>query len=459
MKRIESWHWAVQWVAAAVVAAFFLFVTGRADAWIVWAGRAIAGVSSGRSFSNSLTISTAIIGSIIAFVKISPTPTGTTIVAQIAPDAPLSTPSGWTASDGHAGSKGKPIPPNVAPTVGYGTGGAYQSAEAACMAALGPESYDHTVSPGMYGGNSFDCYRHTGYYATGYSSTSCPAGYTASGGTCVGDPETVPWPSDGECQILRNGNSYSTAGQDPDCASGTAPVTISGGTVTAPGNDGTKVKIETSSDGTTKVTQSTPQADGNTRTETVHTGGPRPGSNGPGLTETEVDGRSSGVGAGQGALEGTGTTPGFDPTGLNQESTQQQVLAKLDGVAKETTLVIVKDDVKAIKETLDTSQINADEKNLTVQKDELDTAALEREQALSEGPGMARTELGLGFSMSWPGVSCSDFSFSIPHSSAALVVPLCAHHQDIQAGLNWMVSILTAFSLFYIGVGALKPGV
>lgn len=106
-----------------------------------------------------------------------------------------------------------------------------------------------------------------------------------------------------------------------------------------------------------------------------------------------------------------------------------------------------------IKNWLDPTSVTQAQKDLTAQKTALDAAEVAR--AASFGTATQKTELGLGLSITWPTAGCSNPSFAIPGGRGSLVVPMCEKRSDIQAILNWFVSIVTAFVLFGIGINAL----
>ena len=338
--------WCRRFVLAVML--FSLAVPVANAIWVFIGQRVLAVLAADRAFSNALTISSAVIGSIIAFVKFT-ADSGTPIVAQLAPDAPLATPSGWLASTGATGTGGVPTPgpTGSTPTIlVMFNGNWYTSAGDACVAYLAnfiagngnSWNYSGAHAGAVQGNGTTECLINSpsesnivaSYIAA--PTVTCPSGQTVSGTSCyLSDPSAVRYPSDGVCQIRRVGNAYSFDQKDPDCDSPGGGVSINGGQVIVSGTDGSGAKIQTAGDGTTQITTYTPGPNSTVTTETVQTGAPQAGAGGSGGTQVPVTGKASGTGAGQGSLAGTGNVP-FDTSGLNQEPTQQAVKTNLDAI-------------------------------------------------------------------------------------------------------------------------------
>lgn len=412
-------------------------------------------------FADALELSATIIGGIIAFVKFdtNETATGqaTQIMAQLASDAPLPAPAGWTASDGHLGSKGKPTPPSAASAYTYYTSGRnhfgnpQQSCQDYVYNVLGGGAYTDPSGTASPPANGTCHYNWNGVAQAPVTITTlagCQTGYTLSGGICSpSNLDTVPWPGDGVCTILRSGDSYSFAAQDPDCWS--APKNFSIGTNgwTASGPDGHSFSLATNTaDHTTTITENKPQSNNTTLTIQNKVTAAGSGTCGAGNCVTTITGTSQTTAAGTGSLAGTGTIDvQIDTSDLNKEVTQGQI--------RDNTSAI-KDNTQALKDTLDTSGVTDATKNFTGATDSLNAANTARQSALTDHTSV--TDLGLGLSITWPTSGCTDPSFSMPDGHGTLVVPMCSHRDDIQAIMNWLVSILCAWTLFQIGIGALS---
>lgn len=362
------------------------------------------------------------------------------------PKTPLDTPSGWTA----------PVPPSVDPAppsttsnlwAGYpmrpsrfdaycqavdgwtpgqifqdGTGGAV------VVVSNGPPNTYPIPDGFAWGGQCFNAGFNAGY---AYSINKCPAGYTWSGGTCtLNNPSLVQKPSDGKCTIKRDGNSFSGDPRDPDCSVNPG-VSISGSTVTiSPKPTGSEnVRYSFTPDGGGTVSHSVPGTDGTTTQRTVQFGAP------DGAGDSLVTGTREAKFTGTGSLQNP-NAQGDIPTDYNRETTQQSILAEL------------KKDRK-IDETGTPSDAT-----LKGASDAFDAEASSRQSAL-EGVGNV-TSLGLGLSITWPVTSCEDPTFAMPGTSHSLTVPMCAARPNLQAGLNWLIAVLTAFHIFTIGTSGVR---
>lgn len=241
------------------------------------------------------------------------------VEVQINSSRPFPTPPGWTAP---APGSIQPTPPATAgaPTQLYtytlpgASGGPSASQQDACAAAVAGLGAQYRL-PIVVDGNCYYNYipngeptgsPPTGSGWSGGASASitnvCPAGYTNSGGTCtLSNADLVQKPADGKCPIARQGNSYTTDANDPDCASssetpaGKVNLSADGGTVTAGNSGGPTVSISTGGDGTTTVTVAQPGG-GNTTVTTFKTGAP------DGSGESKVNGTAQAVSPGTGTL-------------------------------------------------------------------------------------------------------------------------------------------------------------
>lgn len=261
-----------------------------------------------------------------------------------------------------------------------------------------------------------------GYNCPNYTGATRPA-------CTLQNAALVVKPSDNKCTIKRVGNTFSGDTRDPDC-SVQPNVSVSGSAVTiTPVSSSVETgKIEFQTDGSGYIEMSKPNTDGTT-TKTRVTFGPPNATTGQSITT----GTSSETYKGTGTS--TGTTPqGEMPTDYNRETTQQAILSKL----QEGT-------------TIDETGVPTDS-SLSAQKSLLDDATTARITAI-EGSGNV-TDLGLGLSITWPTTTCVDPSFEIPGTGKNLVVSMCDKRPDIQLAMNWLISILAAFSIFQIGAAA-----
>lgn len=384
------------------------------------------------------------------------------------PKTPLATPAGWT----------DPVPPSIDPVPpsttatgsppatartlntscgGFNTGVSDLSNGDAkfCGDGTNATGYMCTTNPPPSGWNLVELMQGTNACTTsggtwratrsvscsgGYwdlatnscTSATCPAGYTYSGGTCnLSDPSVVQKPSDGTCTIKRVGNSFSGDPLDPDCSANPG-VVVNSDTVTVSPKSGSSENAQYKfiPDGSGSITITTPNDDGTTSQRTVVFGPPNPSTGSVAITGTS-----------QATFSGTGSQVGSTPIGelpsdYNRETTQQSILSKLQSGL-------------SIDETGTPSN-----SSLAAQKTLLDDAT---NAQIAQIEGVTNvTNLGLGLSITWPVSSCSDPSFSIPGTGKSLVVPMCEKRSDIQLGLNWLVAMLGAFTLFQIGASAIS---
>lgn len=162
----------------------------------------------------------------------------------------------------------------------------------------------------------------------------CPAGYAASGSSCVlSNAAAVQKPADGRCQILVSVAGYVVDPNDPECGGAAAnlgvTVTPSKISVTKPGSL-TNGEVTINGDGSRTVTYKTSNVTNNTTT--ITTVNLIPTSDGQNAI---VSGNSTTVVAGTGTA--AGSTPAAPaaptiniPTDYNREATQQQIKSSVD---------------------------------------------------------------------------------------------------------------------------------
>ena len=273
------------------------------------------------------------------------------------PNAPQVVPPGWSA--GTAGND--PNPPSTAPQVVTGCSwflgsitGAYadgQSCVSALIAPSGPnggcQHLDCDPASGDQPGScacaisgcasgsctvSIDGFATHNTPSAGYSQ-SCPAGYSASGPSCVlSNPPAVRFPPDDRCGLTFSGGVMSYDSRDPDC-DGTSPPGIQkstdGKTLTV-SNPQQQIKIEVATDGSVKITTWSPSTTDPTKTQvqqvTVAT---------PGTTTAQSRGTQNtvvnGVGDPAFQVQPTAGSSPF-PDDYSREVTQQSVAQKLTTV-------------------------------------------------------------------------------------------------------------------------------
>lgn len=343
----------------------------------------------------------------------------------VSPNEPLPTPSGWTPA---VAPSVQPTPPGSASLVeSYSCTsgvGPYSGAtrEAACQAVVdqlnvvdGPTfSYTlgtcaptscviHKFSSGVCGGACAD--------ASGSVSdtSSCPAGYTAGGGSCtLSNASLVIKPVDGKCGIVRSSGVFTADANDPDCTGGV--VTASGDTASA-SDGGQSAQVKINGDGSVTITDSRPSGDGNTQVTRIH------GSAPDGSGEVDVVGwsRNWTEGWGEGGSE-DGADVGCGAPG--------QPPCKIDETGTPT-----------------------DGGSLAAANSSLDTAVAAGESGIGTYATSAKqSDLGVTLTVSWPDVACSNPSFDV--FGRPLVVEFCAYEDDVDAVMSWLVYVLGAFTVF-----------
>jgi hypothetical protein len=227
---------------------------------------------------------------------------------KLNPKAPERVPAGWTPS-GTPGAA--PVPPGTAgsitTTYWYANGSGqsqttYTTALASCQAFLGTTNCASVSGP-YSGAGVGPCasgvsprYCAVPANTSIYSNvvTSCPTGYTLSGGSCnLTSAPDVPFPSDG---IGRKDCSSGTCGNNARDPDNTDPANVTGGPGQVKVKSGTSTTTVTvNGDGSVTIKTVTPNGDG-TSTETVlKTAPPNPaasdgGTNATGTSQKQVTG-------------------------------------------------------------------------------------------------------------------------------------------------------------------------
>jgi len=423
------------------------------------------GFASATSFGSFVNYAAVAVGAALAYAGATRNAQDTSgaveVKIQLSPDAPMDTPSGWTPSNGSAGSGGKPTPPGNTAGTSVWTGGAScsgtdQPTVAKCIQAYyagtwaTPSMFDYpecvsnctsTVAQSWrayYNGSGGGAPGWTG--ARGMTAVvSCPTGYTAVSGVCtLSDATIVQKPSDGVCTIKRTGNSYAYDSLDPDCASPTSQVSISGsgnGTFTVVASDGSKVEaVIDQATGKTTVTQSVPNFTTNTTTNnTVVFSAPQTGpSPATGQGQATVEGKSSATVSGTGSL--AGTTPSSSE-GRCGAPGQPKCDVKIDETGTPDPAASI-----ASKQT------------------EFDQKANERKGAIEAAAGSGQvSSFGLSLSIAWPSESCVNPTFVIPNTGGRVLAPdLCGPSGDIRLTMQWFLGIVTSIYIFMLGATALR---
>lgn len=246
---------------------------------------------------------------------------------------PLTLPPGYAAA---ATNDGQPVPPSsVAATQKWASdnvvaGQFFDTPEALCSAV---NAADSRYGPNVRVDNAttITC-TSAGYnYPTATLRSTCAAGYTVSGSSCVlSNAAAVQKPADGRCQILMNVSGFVVDPQDPECGSLAAntstTVTPTSVSFTKPGTL-TNGSVVINPDGSRTVTYSTANTVNNTTTTTTINMIPASGGQ-----TAQVSGSSTTVVNGTGTAAGTApVAPSIDfPDDYNREATQAAIKANTD---------------------------------------------------------------------------------------------------------------------------------
>jgi len=403
-----------------------------------------------------------VVGAAIGLIALgAPSPTdhqNAPIKVQVNPAEPLPTPSGWTPPVAPATN---PSPPASASTqTNHTCQGAQFSGSTpvdACNvygASFVPPRSVIACTPAAGTINRFDCamkITSTGAPVGSVGTlpvTACPAGYVESGPSCVvSNPSQVVKPSDGQCQIIRVGNSFSGDPQDPDCAVNNIPnsVSITGGQITVRPSSTQTDAVKINPDGSTTVTTTTINNTNNTTTTTTINI-----SSGSGIGTTKITGIGTTTVNGTGDLAGQGPAPSQQlPTDYNRETTQQAIRDKLDQL-KQGQCGGLNQPKCALDETGTPSS-----DTLQPGRDEV-TGVMDSRKSQIEQSG-DKTSWPSPFSITFPtSAGCTDLQFAIPRSGKTLDLPICAKFAPVRTVIEWMLGIFCAWCIYGIGISAVK---
>lgn len=407
-------------------------------------------------FGAGPALATLAIGSIVSGVTFDTNQSGTNPIAvQLSPGSKFPTPEGWTPP---ASGETQPTPPaSATPSLGYqiaiGAGSQAQAdtcsggqmqyvtsdPAAACQVQscyIAQNGWTGAAASGTDYGTSYNC--KTVYNGstvlndvTWSPSTTCPAGYTGSGGNCtLSDASQVTKPADLECGVQRVGNVIMFDPRDPDCSNVAPGVTVSSNSVTVNNPDGSSRSITINSDGTATVQESRPNAATNT-TETNSTNLSAPNASGA----VQVTGQASGATQGIGTANTDTPASGFDTSGL----------------ASEGTLAGIKGDTEAIKNALSGDGLDS---TLTAQKSAFDAAV---DGLIGMFSGEASKNSGLDNDFSFGGYlpaqcGCEPLTMTILGKTRSY--DWCTPMETFKSALAWVLGIFTAvyvLSLFRVG--------
>jgi len=409
-----------------------------------------------------------VVGAIVGLVTLnssSPSdPSLGPIKVQINPSEPLPTPTGWTPA---VAPSVNPSPPASGGSPAGLTGVIATSnanAVSLCLSSasgtpiqLSGIQYEVGILPyAIPSGFVFNqaCGASTypgrvGQQANLYIRTNnCPSGYTQSGSNCnLTSPSLVVKPSDGQCQIIRVGNTFSNDPQDPDCAAGNVPTTVSvtGTQITARPSATQTDSVKINGDGSTTITTSVINSGNNTTTTTTINI-----SAGTGIGTTKITGIGTTTVNGTGDQAGVGTAPAAAfPTDYNRESTQTAIKATLDAI-KAGQCGAAGQPKCAIDETGTPTA-----ETLAPGKAEVSSSMDARKSQIEQSGD--KTSWPSPFAITFPvSASCTDLSFAIPHTGKTLDLPICSKFAPVRTVIEWMLGIFCAWSIYGIATSAVK---
>ena len=284
-------------------------------------------------------ISTATIGSAIAFIKFSEPskPESKPIHIQLDPNTPLITPEGWT--DPSTPPATADPTSNTTPTYTYN--GTHGSVAAACAAFIADQSSEYqnlgnvtTESLTTWGIGTRGGTCHYGLssnptalsypiYTANASELACPDGYVASGATCTLDePAEVQKPPKGVDEFKRDGNNLvRDPQQDPSDNSPTVSQPAPNRIEYTDQDTGEKVVIELGSGGEATLTHSVPNTSNNTTSKQTTTIS-APSGGAPAIT-----GKSTQTYTGTGSQVSPDPQENIDCPGCATEITLSNILA------------------------------------------------------------------------------------------------------------------------------------
>jgi hypothetical protein len=440
-----------------------LGVAGSSLAFLSLLAQVVIRVGGTALFADALAWSSLVVLGAMSFIHFKDPAAAVPIISvQLAPDAPLPAPSGWLVSSGAPGTGGQPTPPSTATatsitfsglTPNATVAGSTTSAVSRCatqaaslITPVGPwgNATVHTSDEtGKCDIDLFDMTTGHPFFAlqafTFTRTVVCPSGYAStSGGPCnLINATAVLKPADNTCIVRRVGNTLVADSSDADCALLPATVSVASGAVNVSASDGSSGAVTVDfSTGRTTVLRAAADGLGNTTLENLIFTAPGTGS-------------SSGVA--QLAEKGQATVPGVGSLSALSPGASAATAAAPPAVACGVP------GKPACTARIDETGTPTDA-TLTPAKDAFDSASATRQSGISAVSAVNKvTSLGFGLSITWPTTTCTDPSIGILRFGLGSV-PLCAHQAEIQSVGGWLIGILTAFTVFAMGIGAIKGG-
>lgn len=335
------------------------------------------------AMTTAIGVSSAAIGTLIAFVKLKDPSSDNVMVVQLNPKAPLETPGGWSPPTTTVYPN---APTGIAASYGYTANSIKYATEAEAQRNVVSMSTCTMDTGGFCQGGVInitsrtttsnpDTYKITGSIAKTnpadgtvynftnliyYGSYYCDTGYTIAGTypsqICnVSNNRAVKKPAMGRDMYVRSANTISRDTQQAttdNMSTNSRAATVSTNSVKAtnPATGATTTITINSSDGTTTVVTTTPNSDGTTSTvKTTYMSAPDATTG-----NVYVTGQKTETVNGQGAAAGTSTTPGastpttatVDTSSLESKIDSAKSQAASDAAAAKGKLDEIADDLK-----------------------------------------------------------------------------------------------------------------
>jgi hypothetical protein len=273
-------------------------------------------------------------------------------------------------------------------------------------------------------------------------STTCPSGYTSNGTTCnLTNASAVIKPTDGHCNVVRSGNSFSYDPNDPDCTAAGAPV-VSSGTVTQTSNSAGGGSVsENSSTGAITVNSNNNNNSNNTTTNNTtildNTGRVT------GTNQTTTQGQGTGATTTQSTSSGSGQS--VDVSNLATHADVNGVASAINTMASKMCGGVGQPACK-LDETGTPTDINSSQ-GMTDANTAINgnVAAVQNEaQAYAPDTPYATNPLqGL------PQGTCTPLSISGWGAVGAFTLNPCPMVQSLQPLVEWMLWVLGALFLWF----------
>lgn len=425
--------------------------------------------SADAAFSTSLALSSAAVGSAIAFIKFHDPVNNSVFTVQLHPKAPLETPGGWSPPT----TTVQPMPPATTtaslaffdPTSCLGTGSTPNYASMSLLAgAMNTARCGATNGTEFSAGVGVQILFNGSFYTNAGQINTCSAGYSLISGSCnLSDALVVIKPVLGRDMLIRTGNTYSHDPQQNAADVNTLNSVVfsspaAGQLIYKNPNTGEVTRVTTNqTDGTTIIETTKPNPDGVTSNRDTTT------LTAPGVTAADppkVSGQKhealQGVGDAVGPSPGTSSSAPVtvDTSNLATHSDVSTVGSKID--ASNTKLDAIKNALCGgsgqppckLDETGTPGTFTGTQSaGLDAQADSLVSQIQNQRNGAGQGLSIEPITNAIPATSQCvnPGFDASDI-----HAGAKFTLPLCEHASQVQPYLRWVVWIFTAIGIWGI---------